>query len=919
MSDKENEASLENILGAEFENYEDVLPLINTPIEIIEGTQFISMSIAVHFIEQYARQKKFAIIKYKNETFQDGTCRKRVFKCDLGGRYSEKLSRPALGKQKNKGTKKYGCIWKINVTRGKNSPITTVTSFINDHNHSLSSETMVFSIAYKGFSHEIMEQIEFYVVHGHCDATMIRNLLQPKYPDRIFLSSDLSNAIQKIKRENRLNLGDAVSLLMKLLEYQKNNPEWFVKPLIDDTSNRLIGIFWMSPEQRQRWIKFYDVIIHDNTARTNKYNYPLSLFILIDNYNRSKLAAQAIIQDERQESYEWLLQCCLEALFPKTYHIQCLFHLYLNLPKNLRSCLGLLYQKFFNDFRNIQRSHCEKQRQRWIKFYDVIIHDNTARTNKYNYPLSLFILIDNYNRSKLAAQAIIQDERQESYEWLLQCCLEALFPKTYHIQCLFHLYLNLPKNLRSCLGLLYQKFFNDFRNIQRSHCESLFEQRLQGFVEKYAAGKKYINTLLDKKHSWVKCFTSRHFTAGTQSTQRAESENALIQKAVQSSFSLLQVQEVLEHRLEFETINNRYSIWKMSTLQYSQPFVIQTFFNNIDNLLKKYLTQPIHDTHHKQMYQSVCYRAFQISLAEISTSDDDSFEPFFEKENNNVSEEIFIEADEDRELNLQSLIAIVDSGDILEIWKVVRYNYPKCYQYIILLNNGEHLCTCYMLVTHGIICRHFFKIFVESSKALFHLMLIPNRWYKDEYNSDIINETVISNNNSNHNITQINSTFVRKYTSDDLSEKYSKQISKDRIKYGVLMGEAKKAIQYAIEDCDNELIQLIREYNQKKEIQRIQEESSKQQEALAKRKNNDNQIISGTNDILIDLQQILDPLKHQAKGRPPIKRLKSSYEQSGSKSKNKNNNEHTMASDMGRKCGKCGENGHYRSTCSTIT
>ena len=66
--------------------------------------------------------------------------------------------------------------------------------------------------------------------------------------------------------------------------------------------------------------------------------------------------------------------------------------------------------------------------------------------------------------------------------------------------------------------------------------------------------------LLNRKHTWVKCFTSRRFTAGTQSTQRVKSENALIKKAVQSSFSLLQVQESLENRLEFESINNRYSI-----------------------------------------------------------------------------------------------------------------------------------------------------------------------------------------------------------------------------------------------------------------------------------------------------------------------------------------------------------------------
>ena len=52
-------------------------------------------------------------------------------------------------------------------------------------------------------------------------------------------------------------------------------------------------------------------------------------------------------------------------------------------------------------------------------------------------------------------------------------------------------------------------------------------RRSKGQVEKYAAGKKYITTmLLNRKHTWVKCFASRHFTAGTQSTQCVESENA---------------------------------------------------------------------------------------------------------------------------------------------------------------------------------------------------------------------------------------------------------------------------------------------------------------------------------------------------------------------------------------------------------
>ncbi|UZO14984.1 uncharacterized protein OCT59_006423 [Rhizophagus irregularis] len=392
--------------------------------------------------------------------------------------------------------------------------------------------------------------------------------------------------------------------------------------------------------------------------------------------------------------------------------------------------------------------------------------------------------------------------------------------------------------------------------------------------------------LLNRKHTWVKCFTSRHFTAGTQSTQRVESENALIQKAVQSSFFLSQVQESIENWLEFELINNRYSIWKSSTLQYTQPFVIQTFFKNIDITMKKYLTQPIHDAHYKQMCQSVCYRTHQVPFSEISASDDDSFEPFFDKEVDD-SIETPIEADEDRELDLKSLISMVNSDDILEIWKVSR---------------------------------HFFKVFVETPKAYFHLVLIPKRWYKDEYitSSDISSSEIIMNSCQNdQNNTQITLEFTRKYTVNDLSESYSRQISQKQLKFGTLMGEAKKAIQFAIQDDDEELIQFIREYNKRREAQLIQAESIRQQEDLARRKMiaNDNRVFHNTRGVLVDSNQIMDSLKHQPKGRPATKRLKSSFEKSGS-NKVKNGSEQAISGDKGRKCGLCGENGHYRNTCS---
>ena len=125
----------------------------------------------------------------------NGTDRKKVLECDLGERYTQKLLRLILSKMRIKESKKQRCMWQINITWRLNSSIVTITKFHSEHNHEISTKTLQFAPIYKVFTQNIMEQIEYYVVHGRCDASMIRNLLQPKYPNRIFLTKDLGNAI----------------------------------------------------------------------------------------------------------------------------------------------------------------------------------------------------------------------------------------------------------------------------------------------------------------------------------------------------------------------------------------------------------------------------------------------------------------------------------------------------------------------------------------------------------------------------------------------------------------------------------------------------------------------------------------------------------------------------------------------------
>jgi len=94
-----------------------------------------------------------------------------------------------------------------------------------------------------------MDEIEHAVVYGHCDAYTIRNLLQPLFPNQLFLTQDLTNAIQKIKREKKIVGSDASHLLKFLLEQQKEEPTIVVQPLINADNNRLNGIFWITTNQ----------------------------------------------------------------------------------------------------------------------------------------------------------------------------------------------------------------------------------------------------------------------------------------------------------------------------------------------------------------------------------------------------------------------------------------------------------------------------------------------------------------------------------------------------------------------------------------------------------------------------------------------------------------------------------------------
>ncbi|XP_076900220.1 protein FAR1-RELATED SEQUENCE 3-like [Bidens hawaiensis] len=90
---------------------------------------------------------------------------------------------------------------------------------------------------------------------------------------------------------------------------------YFVVDLCDDGSPR--NIFWADGRSKDSYIKFSDVIVFDVTYMTNKFKMPFAPFFGVNHHHQSILFASALLENEKQDTFEWLFQTFLKCMFDK--------------------------------------------------------------------------------------------------------------------------------------------------------------------------------------------------------------------------------------------------------------------------------------------------------------------------------------------------------------------------------------------------------------------------------------------------------------------------------------------------------------------------------------------------------------------------------------------------------------------------
>ncbi|KAK1699325.1 hypothetical protein QYE76_016022 [Lolium multiflorum] len=202
---------------------------------------------------------------------------------------------------------------------------------------------------------------------------------------------------------------------------------------------------------------------------------------------------------------------------------------------------------------------CDSQSvQDYEDYGDVLVFDSTYKMNRYRMPFIPFVGLNNHRRTTVFGCAIVSDETEETYVWLLQTFLKAMcqkkplsvitdadsamirairtvFPDVWHRICSWHV----EKNMKIHLS---HKSLGEFRSmLYYSTSIAEFEQRWQAFLKRWKTENTeiWLKRMYRKRHLWAAAFLTEGFWLGMKSNQRSESLNSCLHLHLDGEMTLV--------------------------------------------------------------------------------------------------------------------------------------------------------------------------------------------------------------------------------------------------------------------------------------------------------------------------------------------------------------------------------------------
>ncbi|XP_045086390.2 protein FAR1-RELATED SEQUENCE 5-like [Aegilops tauschii subsp. strangulata] len=106
--------------------------------------------------------------------------------------------------------------------------------------------------------------------------------------------------------------GDADTTIGIMMTRRERDPDFFFEHTVND-EGRLKNLFWCDSQSRRDYVDYSDVTVFDSTYRMNRYGMPFIPFVGLNNHRCTTVFGCALVSDETEDSYVWLLEMFLRA------------------------------------------------------------------------------------------------------------------------------------------------------------------------------------------------------------------------------------------------------------------------------------------------------------------------------------------------------------------------------------------------------------------------------------------------------------------------------------------------------------------------------------------------------------------------------------------------------------------------------
>ncbi|XP_062094322.1 protein FAR1-RELATED SEQUENCE 5-like [Humulus lupulus] len=335
------------------------------------------------------------------------------------------------------------------------------------------------------------------------------------------------------------------------------------------------------------------------------------------------------------------------------------------------------------------------------RFGEIIAFDTTYKKNAYNKPLLLFVDVNHHFRTVVFAVALLYDEKEDTYIWLLeeflQCmnnklpqvvvtdgdkamakAIEKVMPNAVHRLCAWHLQKNVTINVPHPI------FKTRFNELLYQYCtKEEFDESWSGLVTEFQLqDSQWAAITYNNRRSWAECFLLGNFFAGLRTTQRSESMNSYLSHFLTSKLKLKDlvgqvdkaIQSIRHTEREDDFISNNTSPQFPSN-------ILQQYYQQVASVLTR------------NMYDKV---AQQIDNALAYSID---------------------------------LISVEFGCRVFSLSRFRRGLVRSVVRYVIDHDHFE--CSCMLFQSDGIPCRHMFAVMKHLNLPCIPKPLLKERWRKD--------------------------------------------------------------------------------------------------------------------------------------------------------------------------------------------